>query len=52
MVKGFNLEIIISFTIQLIIDQLYLPSILFIIYIDLNLLYKYLIKLETIKKSI
>jgi hypothetical protein len=50
-VKEFNLEIIISSTIQLIIDQLYLPPILFIIYIDLNSLYKCLIKLKTTKKK-
>jgi hypothetical protein len=50
-VRGFNLGIIISSTIQLITDQLHLPSIPLIIYIDSNSLYKYLIKLETTKKK-
>ena len=51
MVGGVNIVIIIRTTLKIIIDQLELPIIPIIIYTDLYSLYKYLVKLSTIKKK-
>jgi len=45
------MAIIIRTTLKIIIDQLKLPIIPIIIYTDLYSLYKYLIKLNTIKEK-
>ena len=51
MVSGVNIVIIIRTTLKIIIDWLKLPIILIIIYTDLYSLYKYLVKLNTIKEK-
>ena len=50
-VSGVNIAIIIGTTLKIIIDRLELPSIPIIIYTNLYSLYKYLVKLSTIKKK-
>ena len=50
-VSGVNIVIIIGTTLKMIIDRLKLPIIPIIIYIDLYSLYKYLVKLSTIKEK-
>jgi len=50
-VSGVNIVIIIGTTLKIIIDRLELPVIPIIIYIDLYSLYKYLVKLSTIKEK-
>jgi hypothetical protein len=51
MVGGVNMAIIIRTTLKIIIDRLKLPIIPIIVYINLYSLYKYLVKLSTIKKK-
>ena len=51
MVSGVNMAIIIRTTLKIIIDRLELPIIPIIIYTDLYSLYKYLVKLSTIKEK-
>jgi hypothetical protein len=51
MVSGVNIAIAIGTTLKIIIDRLKLPVIPIIIYTDLYSLYKYLVKLSTIKKK-
>jgi hypothetical protein len=51
MVSGVNIAIIIGTTLKMIIDRLELPVIPIIIYTDLYSLYKYLVKLSTIKEK-
>ena len=51
MVSGVNIVIIIGTTLKIIIDRLELPIISIIIYTDLYSLYKYLVKLSTIKEK-
>ena len=50
-VGGVNIVIIIKTTLKIIIDWFKLPIIPIIIYTDLYFLYKYLVKLSTIKKK-
>jgi hypothetical protein len=50
-VSGVNIAIAIRTTLKIIIDRLKLPIISIIIYIDLYSLYKYLVKLSTIKEK-
>jgi len=51
MVGGVNIVIAIRTTLKIIIDQLKLPIIPIIIYTNSYSLYKYLVKLSTIKKK-
>ena len=51
MVSGVNIVITIKTTLKIIIDWLELPIIFIIIYTDLYSLYKYLVKLNIIKKK-
>ena len=51
MVSGVNIAIVIRTTLKIIIDQLKLPIIPIIVYTDLYSLYKYLVKLSTIKEK-
>ena len=51
MVSGVNIVITIRTTLKIIIDQLELPIIPIIIYTNLYSLYKYLVKLSTIKEK-
>ena len=51
MVGGVNIAIIIGITLKMIINQLKLFIIPIIIYTDLYSLYKYLVKLSTIKEK-
>ena len=51
MVSGVDIAIIIGTTLKIITDQLELPTIPTIVYTDLYSLYKYLIKLSTIKEK-
>ena len=51
MVGGVNIAIVIRTTLKIITDQLELPVIPIIIYTDLYSLYKYLVKLSTIKEK-
>ena len=51
MVSGVNMAIIIGTTLKMITDRLELPVIPTIIYTNLYLLYKYLVKLSTIKEK-
>ena len=51
MVGGVNIIIIIKTILKIITDQLKLSVIFIIIYINLYSLYKYLVKLNTIKKK-
>ena len=51
MVGGVNIVIIIGTTLKIIIDRLELPIIPTIVYTDLYSLYKYLVKLSTIKEK-
>ena len=51
MVNGVNIVITIKTTLKIIIDWFELPVILIIIYTNLYSLYKYLIKLSTIKEK-
>ena len=50
-VGGVNIVIAIRTTLKIIIDRLKLPVIPIIIYTDLYSLYKYLVKLSTIKEK-
>jgi hypothetical protein len=50
-VSRVNIAIIIRTTLKIIIDRLKLPIIPIIIYTDLYSLYKYLVKLSTIKEK-
>ena len=50
-VSGVNMAIVIRTTLKIIIDRLKLPIIPIIIYTNLYSLYKYLVKLSTIKKK-
>ena len=50
-VSGVNMVIIIGTTLKIIIDRLKLPIIPIIVYTNLYSLYKYLVKLSTIKKK-
>ena len=50
-VSGVNIAIAIRTTLKIIIDRLELPIILIIIHTDLYSLYKYLVKLSTIKEK-
>ena len=50
-VGGVNIVIAIRTTLKIIIDRLELPVIPIIVYTDLYSLYKYLVKLSTIKKK-
>ena len=50
-VSGVNIVIIIRTTLKIIIDRLKLPIIPIIIYTNLYSLYKYLVKLSTIKEK-
>ena len=50
-VGGVNIVITIRTTLKIIIDRLKLPIISIIVYIDLYSLYKYLVKLSTIKEK-
>ena len=51
MVGGVNIIIAIRTTLKIIIDRLELPAIPIIIYTNLYSLYKYLVKLSTIKEK-
>jgi hypothetical protein len=51
MVGGVNMAIAIRTTLKIIIDRLELPIIPIIIYTNLYSLYKYLVKLSTIKEK-
>ena len=51
MVKGVNMAITIKTTLKIIIDWFKLPVIPIIIYTDSYSLYKYLVKLNTIKEK-
>ena len=51
MVGGVNIAIAIGTTLKIITDRLELPVIPIIVYTDLYSLYKYLVKLSTIKKK-
>ena len=51
MVGGVNIAIIIKIILKIIIDQLESSIIFIIIYTDSYSLYKYLVKLSTIKKK-
>jgi len=51
MVSGVNIVIAIGTTLKIIIDRLKFPVISIIIYTDLYSLYKYLVKLSTIKEK-
>ena len=51
MVGRVNIVITIKTTLKIIIDRLKLPVIPIIVYTDLYSLYKYLVKLSTIKKK-
>jgi len=51
MVSGVNIAIIIGTTLKIIIDRLKVSVIPIIIYTDLYSLYKYLVKLNIIKKK-
>ena len=50
-VSGVNIVITIRTTLKIIIDRLELPIISIIIYTNLYSLYKYLVKLRTIKEK-
>jgi hypothetical protein len=50
-VGGVNIAIVIRTTLKMIIDQLEIPTIPIIIYTNLYSLYKYLVKLSTIKEK-
>jgi hypothetical protein len=50
-VGGVNIAIVIGTTLKIIIDRLKLPIIPIIVYTNLYSLYKYLVKLSTIKKK-
>ena len=50
-VSGVNIAIAIGTTLKIIIDQLELPVIPIIVYTNLYSLYKYLVKLSTIKEK-
>jgi hypothetical protein len=50
-VSGVNIAIVIGTTLKIIIDRLELPVIPIIIYTNLYSLYKYLVKLSTIKEK-
>jgi hypothetical protein len=50
-VSGVNIAIAIGTTLKIITDQLKLPAIPIIVYTDLYSLYKYLVKLSTIKEK-
>jgi hypothetical protein len=50
MVSGVNIVITIGTTLKIIIDRLELPAIPIIVYTNLYSLYKYLVKLSTIKE--
>jgi hypothetical protein len=50
-VSGVNIAIVIRTTLKIIIDRLKLPIIPIIAYTDLYSLYKYLVKLSTIKEK-
>jgi hypothetical protein len=51
MVSGVNIVIAIGTTLKIIIDRLKLSIIPIIVYTDLYSLYKYLVKLSTIKEK-
>ena len=51
MVNGVNIVITIRTTLKIIIDRLKLPIIPIIVYTNLYSLYKYLVKLSTIKEK-
>ena len=51
MVSGVNMAIAIGTTLKIITDRLELPIIPIIVYTDLYSLYKYLVKLSTIKEK-
>jgi hypothetical protein len=51
MVSRVNIAIIIGTTLKMIIDRLKLPVIPIIVYTNLYSLYKYLVKLNTIKEK-
>jgi len=51
MVGGANMVIVIGTTLKIIIDRLELPTIPTIVYTNLYSLYKYLVKLGTIKEK-
>ena len=51
MVGGVDIAIAIGTTLKMITDRLELPAIPIIVYTDLYSLYKYLVKLSTIKKK-
>ena len=51
MVNRVNMAIVIGTTLKIIIDRLELPIIPIIVYTDLYSLYKYLVKLSTIKEK-
>ena len=50
-VSGVNIAIVIRTTLKIIIDRLELPIIPIIVYTNLYSLYKYLVKLSTIKEK-
>ena len=50
-VSGVNIAIVIGTTLKIIIDRLKLPVIPTIVYTNLYSLYKYLVKLSTIKEK-
>ena len=51
MVSGVDIVIAIRTTLKIIIDRLKLPAIPIIVYTNLYSLYKYLVKLSTIKEK-